>query len=72
MMLHLLECQGCQSKNIFFEPELIDRHGISDEETKQAIKSIQEILNPENVLTPVRLPPEEPNETSPSKLAKKK
>ena len=54
-MLHLPDCFICKSKNIFYEPELVKRHKISENETELAVKSILEIIDG-NQISPVSLP----------------
>jgi hypothetical protein len=47
MMLHIPECLKCKSKNIFYEPDLIKRHSISNEISKNAEKMLMECLDGE-------------------------
>jgi hypothetical protein len=54
MMLHLPKCQGCKSDNIFYEPELVQRHNISSSDTDSALLQINEILNPDEALVSKR------------------
>ena len=48
MMLHIPECLKCKSKNIFYEPDLIKRHSISNEISKNAEKMLMECLDGED------------------------
>ena len=45
MMLHLQDCFACHQKNIFYEPELVQRHTINKEDTTNATELILDILN---------------------------